>query len=70
VYLERDGHSVLVVGDRRRTLEHSRARRPDLLVPDVMLPGVDGFDVCRIFRTESDVPNLLVTARCRRTTVT
>jgi DNA-binding response OmpR family regulator len=63
VYLERDGHSVLVVGDGRRALEHSRARRPDLLVLDVMLPGVDGFDVCRILRAESDVPILLVTAR-------
>lgn len=63
VYLERDGHSVLVVGDGRRALEHSRARRPDLLVLDVMLPGVDGFDACRILRAESDVPILLVTAR-------
>jgi DNA-binding response OmpR family regulator len=63
VYLERDGHSVLVVGDGRRALEDSRARRPDLLVLDVMLPGVDGFDLCRILRAESDVPILLVTAR-------
>jgi DNA-binding response OmpR family regulator len=63
VYLERDGHSVLVVGDGRRALEHSRARRPDLLVLDVMMPGVDGFDLCRILRAESDVPILLVTAR-------
>ncbi len=63
VYLEREGHSVLVVGDGRRALEQSRARRPDLLVLDVMLPGVDGLDVCRILRTESDVPILLLTAR-------
>jgi DNA-binding response OmpR family regulator len=63
VYLERDGHSVLVVGDGRRALEDSRTRRPDLLVLDVMLPGVDGFDLCRILRAESDVPILLVTAR-------
>jgi len=63
LYLERDGHSVLVVSDGRRALEHSRARRPDLLVLDVMLPGVDGFDLCRILRAESDVPILLLTAR-------
>jgi DNA-binding response OmpR family regulator len=63
VYLERDGHSVLVVNDGRRALEHSRARRPDLLVLDVMMPGVDGLDVCRILRAESDVPILLLTAR-------
>src|SRR5262245_9093513 len=63
VYLERDGHSVLVVGDGRKALEHSRERRPDLLVLDVMMPGVDGLDLCRILRAESDVPILLVTAR-------
>jgi DNA-binding response OmpR family regulator len=63
VYLERDGHSVLVVGDGRRALEQSRARRPDLLVLDVMMPAVDGLDVCRILRADSDVPILLLTAR-------
>jgi DNA-binding response OmpR family regulator len=63
VYLERDGHSVLVVDDGRRAVEHSRARRPDLLVLDLMMPGVDGLDVCRILRAESDVPILLLTAR-------
>jgi DNA-binding response OmpR family regulator len=63
IYLEREGYSVLVVNDGRRALEHSRARRPDLLVLDVMMPGVDGFDVCRILRAESDVPILLLTAR-------
>jgi DNA-binding response OmpR family regulator len=63
VYLEREGHSVLVVNDGRRALEQSRTRKPDLLVLDVMMPGVDGFDVCRILRAESDVPILLLTAR-------
>jgi len=63
IYLEREGHSVLVVHDGRQALEHSRTRKPDLLVLDVMMPGVDGLDVCRILRTESDVPILLLTAR-------
>src|SRR5262245_4577039 len=63
LYLEREGHSVLVVGDGRRALEYSRTRRPDLLVLDVMMPGVDGLDVCRILRAESEVPILLLTAR-------
>ena len=63
LYLEREGHSVLVVGDGRRALEYSRTRRPDLLVLDVMMPGVDGLDVCRILRAESQVPILLLTAR-------
>ncbi|MBO0871210.1 MAG: response regulator transcription factor [Micromonosporaceae bacterium] len=63
IYLEREGHSVLVVGDGRRALDASRAHRPDLLVLDVMMPTVDGLDVCRILRAESEVPILLLTAR-------
>jgi DNA-binding response OmpR family regulator len=63
IYLEREGHSVLVVHDGRQALESSRTRKPDLLVLDVMMPGVDGLDVCRILRAESDVPILLLTAR-------
>ncbi len=63
VYLEREGHSVLVVGDGRSALEQARVRKPDLVVLDVMMPQVDGLDVCRILRGESEVPILLLTAR-------
>ncbi|GAA2485449.1 DNA-binding response regulator [Winogradskya consettensis] len=63
LYLERDGHQVLTVGDGRAALEQARARRPDLVVLDVMMPLVDGLDVCRILRAESNVAILLVTAR-------
>ena len=63
VYLEREGHKVFVVGDGRAALEHCRARRPDLAVLDIMMPGPDGLTVCRILRAESDVPILLLTAR-------
>jgi CheY-like chemotaxis protein len=63
VYLEREGHSVYVVGDGRSALEAARERSPDLLVLDVMMPNVDGLDVCRILRVESSVPILLLTAR-------
>ena len=62
-YLERERHSVVVVSDGRETLELVRRRRPDLLVLDVMLPGLDGLEVCRILRAESDVPVLMLTAR-------
>jgi DNA-binding response OmpR family regulator len=54
---------VLLVGDGRAALEQARARRPDLVVLDVMMPMVDGLDVCRILRSESDVPIMLLTAR-------
>jgi DNA-binding response OmpR family regulator len=64
LYLERDGHQVLTVGDGRAALEQARARRPDLVILDVMMPLVDGLDVCRILRAESSsVAILLVTAR-------
>jgi DNA-binding response OmpR family regulator len=63
IYLERDGHQILVVGDGRSALEQCRARRPDLVVLDIMMPKVDGLDVCRVLRTESQVPILLLTAR-------
>ena len=63
IYLEREGHSVLVVSDGRAALDQCRTRRPDLVVLDVMMPVVDGLDVCRILRSESTIPILLLTAR-------
>jgi DNA-binding response OmpR family regulator len=63
LYLEREGHQVLTVGDGRAALEQARSRKPDLLVLDVMMPLVNGLDVCRILRAESNVAILLVTAR-------
>ncbi|MFF3958531.1 response regulator transcription factor [Streptomyces sp. NPDC001890] len=63
IYLEREGHDVQVVGDGRSALERARGSRPDLIVLDVMMPTVDGLDVTRILRAESDVPILLLTAR-------
>jgi DNA-binding response OmpR family regulator len=63
LYLEREGHQVLTVGDGRAALDQARLRRPDLIVLDIMMPLVDGLDVCRILRAESNVAILLVTAR-------
>ena len=63
LYLEREGHQVMTVGDGRAALEMARSRRPDLIVLDIMMPLVDGLDVCRILRAESNVAILLVTAR-------
>jgi DNA-binding response OmpR family regulator len=63
LYLEREGHDVLTVGNGRAALDQCRIRRPDLVVLDVMMPLVDGLDVCRILRAESSVAILLVTAR-------
>ncbi|MGJ6963116.1 response regulator transcription factor [Streptosporangium sp. G11] len=62
-YLEREGHRVVVVHDGRAALDAVRRQEPDLLVLDVMMPKVDGLDVCRILRAESDVLILMLTAR-------
>jgi DNA-binding response OmpR family regulator len=62
-YLERDNHRVVVVHDGRAAIDEARRREPDLIVLDVMMPKVDGLDVCRILRAESDVPIVLLTAR-------
>lgn len=63
IYLEREGHVVQVVANGKAALERCRGNEPDLVVLDVMLPTVDGLDVCRILRAESDVPIMLLTAR-------
>ena len=63
LYLEREGHSVVIAEDGLRAVEEFRRRSPDLMILDVMMPNLDGHDVCRIVRAESDVPILLLTAR-------
>ncbi|MCP2254168.1 DNA-binding response regulator, OmpR family, contains REC and winged-helix (wHTH) domain [Prauserella aidingensis] len=62
-YLHRDGHTVAVVQDGRSAIDEARRQRPDLAVLDVMMPKVDGLDVCRVLRAESDLPIVLLTAR-------
>ena len=63
LYLERDGYRVLVAYDGLRALELARQKRPDLIVLDLLLPEVDGLDVCRILQTESKVPIIMLTAK-------
>ncbi|MFS8096628.1 response regulator transcription factor [Lentzea alba] len=62
-YLEHEGHRVLVARDGRAALDLARSREPDLVVLDVLMPEVDGLDVCRVLRAESRVPILMLTAR-------
>ncbi|MBL8056088.1 MAG: response regulator transcription factor [Anaerolineales bacterium] len=63
LYLERDGYQALTAGDGLTALALARERQPDLIVLDVMLPRVDGLDVCEALRAESEVPIILLTAR-------
>jgi DNA-binding response OmpR family regulator len=62
-YLERAGYEVTLTGDGPGALEAFARRRPDLVVLDLMLPGIDGLEVCRRLRTRADgVPIVMLTA--------
>lgn len=62
-YLERNGFRVDSAGDGTTALAAARRDRPDLIVLDLNLPGMDGLDVCRALRRESNVPIIMLTAR-------
>jgi DNA-binding response OmpR family regulator len=61
--LTKEGYQVEVAGDGDAGLELARTLKPDLIILDVMLPGLDGFEVCRILRQETNTPVLMLTAR-------
>jgi len=61
--LRREGYEVFTATDGRQALQVARQKRPDLVVLDLMLPGIDGLEVCRILRRESVAPVLMLTAR-------
>lgn len=61
-YLEKNGFRVVSAGDGNAALAMARRDRPDLIVLDLLLPGIDGREVCRILRAESDVPIIMLTA--------
>ena len=63
LYLEREGYQVLTAYDGQEALEIARQRNPSLIVLDWMLPKIDGPAVCRILRSESAVPIIMLTAR-------
>jgi DNA-binding response OmpR family regulator len=62
-YLEHAGFTVIVAADGAKALDLARSRRPDLIVLDLALPAIDGLDVARVLRRESDVPIIMLTAR-------
>jgi len=61
--LKKEGYTVEAVGDGREALDLARNLKPDLIVLDLMLPGLDGFEVTRILRKEMTTPILMLTAR-------
>jgi len=61
--LKRQGYTVEIAGDGPGAIETARRARPDLILLDIMLPGMDGFEVCRLLRQEMTTPILMLTAR-------
>jgi two-component system alkaline phosphatase synthesis response regulator PhoP len=66
-YLEKSGFRVMTAGDGTMALAAARHDRPDLVVLDLNLPGMDGLDVCRALRRQSAVPIIMLTARVEET---
>ena len=63
LYLNRDGHRVITAYEGVEALRLARESHPDLIVLDLMLPGIDGLEICRTIRAESDVPIIMLTAK-------
>lgn len=61
-YLEKNGFRVVTASDGQSALTTARREKPDLVVLDLMLPNIDGREVCRILRRESDIPIIMLTA--------
>lgn len=66
-YLERAGFAVVTASEGRQALAVFRHERPNLVVLDLNLPGMDGLDVCRALRRDSDIPIIMLTARIEET---
>ncbi len=62
LYLNRDGYKVVTAFNGTDALRLARETHPDLIVLDLMLPGINGLDICRTLRAESDVPIIMLTA--------
>jgi len=67
ILLTREGFSVKVVGKGTEVITGCHNFKPDLLLLDIMMPGMDGFEVCRKIREESDLPIIILSARDRNT---
>jgi DNA-binding response OmpR family regulator len=61
--LEKEGFHVVTAVDGIKALEKTRSEQPALIILDIMLPGMDGYEVCRIVRSEKTVPILMLTAK-------
>ena len=65
--LQKDGYDVITSADGAEAVETARKTKPDLIILDIMLPKMNGFEVCRILRKEMIVPILMLTAKAEET---
>lgn len=63
LYLEREGYTVLEAENGVEGIKKWKSDKPDMLLLDVMMPVMDGWEVCREIRAESDVPIIMLTAK-------
>ena len=63
LYLRAEGYEIVAARDGREAIERFHAESPDLVLLDLMMPGLGGFEVCAEIRRESDVPVIMLTAR-------
>jgi DNA-binding response OmpR family regulator len=61
--LVKAGYQTIIARDGEQALQLARAERPDLVILDLMLPGIDGLDVCRALRKDGDLPIIMLTAK-------
>jgi DNA-binding response OmpR family regulator len=61
--LTKAGHQPIIARDGEQALQLARVERPDLVILDLMLPGIDGLDVCRTLRKDGDLPIIMLTAK-------
>ena len=63
MYLTNEGYHVETASNGNDALEKAKTTKPDLVVLDLMMPGIDGWEVCRRLRSEGDLPIIMLTAR-------
>ena len=63
LYLEKEGYSVILSHDGEEAIVKFNALKPDIILLDIMLPGLDGWQVCREIRKKSNVPIIMITAK-------
>lgn len=63
LYIEKDGYSAIIANDGKEALDKFESEKPDLMILDVMMPQLDGWQVCREVRKTSDMPIIMLTAK-------